>query len=131
LTQMGEAGSAHVSDAVTIAVALGAALSSVWGYYITVLVGLAAAIGALAASGKAISVHTKSVISFAIILFRIVNVYSLNATMNSLNAMIDYISTHSDDLDFGIIVGRMRFTYWMLDVQPVGVVPLLIWLWLY
>ncbi len=118
-----------VTDAVTIAVALGSALSTIWGYYITVLVGLVAAIGALAATKQRIDTSEKIVISIAVLTFTVVNAYSLNSMIHNLNTVIDYISSHSTDL--GPIVLDMRFDYWMIVVNPIGVGLLLIWLWLY
>ena len=118
-----------VTDAVTIAVALGSALSTIWGYYITVLVGLVAAIGALAATKQRIDTSEKIVISIAVLTFTVVNAYSLNSMIHNLNTVIDYISSHSTDL--GPIVRDMRFDYWMIVVNPIGVGLLLIWLWLY
>jgi hypothetical protein len=118
-----------VTDAVTIAAALGSALSTVWGYYVTVLVGLAAAIGALAASGTAINNNVKIVITLAIIMFAAINFISLYHLINELNSMIEYIATHNTE--FGKIVATMGFGYWTPVVQPAGVMLLLIWLWLY
>ncbi len=118
-----------VTDAVTIAVALGSALSTIWGYYITVLVGLVAAIGALAATKQRIDTSEKIVISIAVLTFTVVYAYSLNSMIHNLNTVIDYISSHSTDL--GPIVLDMRFDYWMIVVNPIGVGLLLIWLWLY
>jgi hypothetical protein len=118
-----------VTDAVTIAVAVGSALSTVWVYYITVLVGLAAAIGALANTDHKTSVNVKTIITIAVLIFTSgKSIFSLNSMINNLNNVIDYISSHSTDL--GPLVARMRFDYWMLIVQPVGVLLLLLWLWL-
>ena len=78
-----------MTDAVTIAAALGSALSTVWGYYVTVLVWLAAAIGALAASGTAINNNVKIVITLAIIMFAVINFISLYHLINELNSMIE------------------------------------------
>jgi hypothetical protein len=88
----GDNGSADsVTDAVTIAVAVGSALSTVWGYYITVLVGLAAAIGALAAIDHHTSFNVKLVITIAVLIFMSVNLHSLYSLINDLNNVINYI----------------------------------------
>jgi hypothetical protein len=122
-------GNNTVADAVTIAAALGSALSTVWGYYVTVLVGLAAAIGALAASETHIDNKVKIVITLAIVMFAAINFISLYHLISELNPMIEYIATHNTE--FGKIVSTMSFSYWTLVVQPAGVILLLVWLWLY
>jgi hypothetical protein len=117
-----------VADAVVIAVALGSALSSVWGYYFAVLVGLTAAIGALAASNTKIDPTVKTVFSVAIVLLLVISLEATNNLINRLNSMIDYVTSHSNDL--GHIVSTMRFQYQQLWVQVIGVGLLLGWLWI-
>ena len=117
-----------MTDAVTIAVAWGSALSTVWGYYITVLVGLAGAIGALAATGQVINLKIKSVITAVALIFTIVNAHSLNSVINNLNRVIDYISSHNGAL--GWIAGQMRFGCSMITFQPIGMLLVLLWLWI-
>jgi hypothetical protein len=117
-----------MSDAVSIAVALGSALSTVWGYYITVVIGLAAAIGTLAATGKVINDQVKIVITIAVVLFTVVNVYSLYSTMSNLNFVIDYIANNNE---LRPIVQKLKFDFWMLGLPPVGTILLIIWLWRY
>jgi hypothetical protein len=42
--------------------------------------------------------------------------------------MINYIARNTE---FGQIVATTGFDYWTLAVQPIGVLLLLAWLWLY
>lgn len=118
-----------MTDAISIAVALGAGLSTIWGYYVTVIVGLAAVIGALAAARIPLDTNVRITVTIAVVLFMAVNLISLKTTTSHLNRVIDYIS--SKDSELGSIVGRMRFSYSMLLIQPIGVILLLIWLWRY
>jgi hypothetical protein len=118
-----------VTDAVQIAIGLGTALSTVWGYYVTVLIGLFTAIGALAATGKQIDKSMKSVITFAALVFMIVNLHSLYGTINTVRPVIDYISSHSSELS--PLVQNIKPDYWLLLVQPIGIILLLLWLWRY
>ena len=118
----------RISDAVSIAIALGTALSTVWGYYLTVLIGLAATIGAYAALQRNINKGVKGVVTLAVILFIVVNFISIYSTIRNFNAVVDYISK---DKDLGSMASGMKLNYLMLLPQPIGFVLLVIWLWMY
>ena len=95
----------RISDAVSIAIALGTALSTVWGYYLTVLIGLAATIGAYAALQRNINKGVKGVVTLAVILFIVVNFISIYSTIRNFTAVVDYISK---DKDLGSMASSMK-----------------------
>jgi hypothetical protein len=113
-----------VSDAVTIAVGLGAALSSVWGYYFVVIVGLAAAIAAL----TPITLTIKIVFTVAIAASFVLSVLATKDLIDRLNSMIDYIVKNSSN-DFAETARAMKFEYWQMGIQLIGSILLLGWLW--
>lgn len=119
-----------MNDAVTLAVGLASVLNSVWGYYMTVIVGLAAAIGALSTATRPLDDLTKLVITAVLVLFGLFNFLSLYSTTNRLNAVIKFIANNNND-DFGKLVGGMSVRKWVLFLQPIGLIAMIYWLWYY
>jgi hypothetical protein len=113
--------------AATLLQGLIGAISSVWQYYLSVILGLVAVIAALAQSKSSrLALSSKIAITVAVVLFGVENYYSLSALTDQINGLVDIIKAKTPEL--AAVSGLSKQG---LILQPIGLFSVLVWLWLF
>ena len=125
-----------VQDVVSLLVGLSAVLTSLWGYFFTVTLGLATVVGGLSLSRFKASRSVLWVLSGLILIFFALNGYAIYTHQNEVNQLISYLtkpqngaSPATGSSELTATVGGLTLTMKPLIAHPVAIGALLFLIW--
>lgn len=114
--------------AATLAQGLIGALTAVWQYYLSIVLGLIALVAAISQSSIRLTQVSRFVITIAVIIFGIVNFRSIDALTSQLNELAKVIKLGAPELRTALKDDLPTNVLWL---HPAGLALSVIWLWLF